>query len=175
MNLSNPTGLLAELSDGDQSSPDEDVVMPTVNIYREGLKAVVERSRTFTGWTTASVKVMLVTSAYVPSQLHSSKADVSTFEIQPSGDYVTGGQLIAVKTITTVNNQLRLDGEDMLWTNLVIKPRYAVVYDDTNTVASTKTLFAYMDLGNLKSKRLRIKWPSTGVLVYTTEDAIGLP
>jgi hypothetical protein len=162
-----PGGLQAEVSD-------EDTIMPTVNTYREGIKVVVERSRAFTGWTAASVKVILLSDQYVPSQTHSSKADLASFEIT-GGDYIAGGQLLTSKSVSTSTNQVRLAAENVAWNDLPVKPRYAAVYDDTNATVSDKTLFAYMDLGTLHGRKLRIRWPAAGVLVYTVEDAVGLP
>jgi hypothetical protein len=148
--------------------------MPTVTWYREGIRIVVERSVAFTGWTGASIKTALVTASYVPSQAHTSYADISSFEIS-GGDYSTGGITLSSKTIATSTNQLRLDAADVTWSSIPIKPRYAVVYDSTNVTASQRTLLGYMSLGNLKGQRLRIKWPSTGVLTLTVEDAAGFP
>lgn len=148
--------------------------MPTVNWYREGVRIVVERSVAFTGWTAASVKCALVTSGYTPSQAHTSYADISPYEIS-GGDYQLGGTLLTGKTIVTSTNQLRLDAIDIAWSNLPVKPRYAAVYDATNATASQRTLFGYMDLGNLRGRKLRIKWPGNGVLVLTVEDAVGFP
>ena len=149
-------------------------IMPTVTWYREGIRTVVERDRTFTGWSAASIKVMLVSASYVPSQSHTAYTDASAYEIS-GGDYTLGGLLLTGKTIATSTNQLRLDAIDVAWNSLPVKPRYCLVYDATNATASQRSLFGYMDLGNLKGRKLRIKWPSTGVLVLTVEDAVGFP
>lgn len=156
--------------------PDEiwDEPMPTVNWYREGIRSVVERDRTFTGWTAASIKCALVTASYVPSQAHSAYTDASAYEVS-GGDYTLGGTTLTGKTITTSTNQLRLDAVDVAWSSLPVKPRYALVYDATNAIASQRTLFGYMDLGSLRGRKLRIHWPSNGVLVLTVEDAAGFP
>lgn len=151
-----------------------DEEMPTINTYREGLRSIAERDRTFTGWVAAAVKVMLVTSNYTPSQAHTSRADAVSYEIS-GGDYTPGGQLIGSKSLSTVTNQLRLTGGNVQWSNLTVKPRYALIYDDTNVTVSEKTLFGYMDLGNVKSRGVRIKWPNTGVLNFKVEDAPGFP
>lgn len=156
--------------------PDEiwDVIMPTVTLYREGIRIVVERAVTFTGWTAASVKCALVTSSYVPSQAHTAYSDVSAYEVS-GGDYSVGGMTLTGKTIATSTNQLRLDAVDVAWSNLPVKPRYAIIYDATNVTASQRTLMGYMDLGTLKARKLRIRWPSNGVLTITVEDAVGFP
>lgn len=151
-----------------------DVIMPTVTLYREGIRIVVERAVPFTGWTAASIKCMLVTASYVPSQAHTAYTNASPYEIS-GGDYTTGGLALSGKTIATSTNQLRLDAVDVAWANLPVKPRYCIVYDATNATASQRTMMGYMDLGNLKARKLRIKWPSTGVLTITVEDAVGFP
>lgn len=149
-------------------------IMPTVTLYQEGIRIAVEQAVPFTGWVAASIKCMLATSSYTPSQLHTSYANVSAYEIS-GGGYVLGGTTLTSKTIVTATNQLRMDAADVSWTNLLVKPRFAVVYDSTNATASQRTLMGYMDLGNLKGGKLRIRWPGTGVLVLTVENAIGFP
>jgi len=151
-----------------------DEIMPTVNVYREGVRIVVERAHPFTGWTVATVKVMLAGAGYTPSQAHTAYTDVSAYEIS-GGDYTVGGATLTAKTITTVTNQLRMDAADVTWSNMATKPRYAVIYNATNATASQRTLLGYMDLGTLKGRRLRIKWPSNGVVTLTVEDAPGFP
>jgi hypothetical protein len=149
-------------------------VMAVVTWYQNGIEAVAERSVAFTGWTAASIKVALVTSSYVPSQSHTSYANVSAYEIS-GGDYTLGGQALSGKTISTNQNQLQLDAIDIAWASLPVKPRYAIIYDSTNVTASLCTLMGYLDLGNLKGRKLRIRWPSTGVLTLTVENAVGFP
>jgi len=153
---------------------DPDEIMPTITWYQNGVKTVVERDRTFLGWTVASVKVAMVTSSYVPSQSHTAYTDVVSYEIS-GGDYTVGGLLLSGKTITTFTNQVRLDAVDVAWSSLPVKPRYAIIYDSTNASPAQRSLFGYMDLGTLRGRKLRIKWPSQGVLTLTVEDAPGFP
>lgn len=150
------------------------MIMPTVNWYKTGVETVVERNNVFTGWIAASIKMMLVTDNYVPSQAHTSKADVLAYEIS-GGDYTPGGLLLASKSITTSTNQVRLGALGVRWTDLPVPPRYGIIYDDTNTLDANKTLLGYMDLGTLRSNKLTIVWPSNGVLVLTVEDSVGFP
>ena len=151
-----------------------DEIMATVFMYQQGIEIVVERSRAFTGWAAAAIKVALVTSSYVPSQSHTAYSDVSAYEVS-GGDYVLGGVALSSKTIVTSTNQLRMDAADTSWTSLPVKPRYAIIYDSTNVTASLCTLMGYLDLGNLKGRKLHIRWPSTGVLTLTVENAVGFP
>lgn len=151
-----------------------DEVMAIVTLYREGIKIVVGQDWPFIGWATAAVKVALVTSSYTPSQAHTSYSNVSAYEIS-GGDYTLGGVTLASKTIATVSNQLRLDGADVSWNSVPVKPRYAIIYDSTNLIESQRTLFGYMDLGTLRGRKLRIKWPASGVLTITVENAVGFP
>jgi hypothetical protein len=151
-----------------------DEVMATVLWYQQGVEIVVERSRNFLGWSTSSIKVALVTASYVPSQSHTAYSDVSAYEIS-GGNYTMGGLALSSKTLTTSLNQLRLDASDVSWNTLSVKPRYAIVYDSTNVTASLCTLLGYTDLGNLKGNKLRIRWPNTGVLTLTVENAVGFP
>ncbi len=101
-------------------------------------------------WVTDTIKVALVTSAYTPNQdTHDFWNDVSANELAAGNGYTTGGNALASKTRTydTASNTVRLDAADATWTFSATKTfRYAVVYKDTGT-AATSLLLAYIDFG----------------------------
>ena len=95
-----------------------------------------------------TIKVMLCTSSYTPDQdAHNYKDDV-TNEVTGTG-YTAGGATVASPSITYTgaSNTLKLDGDDVSWSNSTITARYAVIYDDTPATDATKPLIAWIDFG----------------------------
>lgn len=82
----------------------------------------------------AVVKVMLVTSTYVPNAAnngHSVKADLGTNEIVAGNGYTAGGYTLATDTVNLITNGWNYDSEDPTWTasgGSIPAWRYAVVY-----------------------------------------------
>jgi hypothetical protein len=96
---------------------------------------------------TASVKAMLVTSAYTPNQdTHRWKSDV-TGEAVGTG-YTAGGLALTSKTIayTAGTNTTAIDCADPSWATATVTARYLVVYVDTGT-STTSPLICYVDFG----------------------------
>lgn len=93
-------------------------------------------------WPTASVKVALVTSAYVPDiDTHTTFATHVTNEVVATG-YTAGGIALANKTVTvdTVNDLAKYDADDITWPSSTITARAAVIYE-----ATSGHLIAYID------------------------------
>jgi hypothetical protein len=105
------------------------------------------------------IKVMLVSSAYVPNvDTHGVKADV-TGEITGTG-YTAGGLSLASKTLTqnTTNNNWKFDAADLTFPALSGTFRYAVIYDNTH---ADKPLIGYVDFGSNQTatnQDTTIKW-----------------
>lgn len=101
-------------------------------------------------WTTDTLKVALVTSAYTPNQdTHQYWSSASASELAAGNGYTTGGVTLGTKTRTydTATNTVRLDCADPSWTFTTSKTfRYALVYKDTG-VAGTSQMLAYLDFG----------------------------
>ncbi|MBI4822672.1 MAG: hypothetical protein HY805_00350 [Nitrospirae bacterium] len=116
---------------------------------------------------TDTIKVLLVTSAYVPDQdLHDFKDDV-TNEITGTG-YTAGGQALANKTVTqdNTNNKAVFDADDVVWASSSLTARGAVIYKDTGT-AGTSPLIAYIDFSADKTSsngNFTIQWNASGIL-----------
>lgn len=121
-------------------------------------------------FSTDTIKVMLCTSAYVPDQdAHIYKSSV-TNEVTGTG-YTAGGQALTGKTIgyTAATNVIMLDAADVTWTNSTITARFAVVYDDTGT-AATSALLGYVDFGAdvvSSGGPFTITWDAAGLFTIT--------
>ena len=94
---------------------------------------------------TDTIKIALVTSAYVPDQdLDEDMADIDN---QVVGDgYVAGGATLANKTVTVDNtdNEGVFDADDASWSNSTITARGALIYKSTG-VAANDLLICYID------------------------------
>lgn len=116
----------------------------TAKVYGLTLQSLVNAEIDFD---TATVKAMLCTSAYVPSQdTHRYKSSV-TGEVAGTG-YTAGGVTLASKTVTydTATNTLTLDCADPAWPASTITARYLVFYVSTGSDA-TSALISYVDFG----------------------------
>lgn len=119
-------------------------------------------------WVGDTVKVMLTTSTYTPNQdTHDFKDDV-TNEVSSTG-YTAGGASLASKAATydAASNTVRLDADDVTWSSVTFTARYAVIYKDTGT-AATSPLLGWVDFGADQSPagvNFTISWDATdGVL-----------
>lgn len=88
-----------------------------------------------------TIKVMLVTSAYVPSAAHSFRNSI-TNEVVGAG-YTAGGQVLATKTLTGTAPVV-FDAADITWATSTITARGAVMYQDTG-LATTDKLITFFD------------------------------
>lgn len=116
-----------------------------------------------------TLKVILVSSAYVPNiDTHEDYADI-TNEIATGGGYTAGGQALSGVAILTdlPNDRAALDANDVTWSaSTITAARGAVIYKDTGTPATSK-LITYIDFGTDKSSSggdFTIAWDSTGIL-----------
>jgi len=116
---------------------------------------------------TDTIKVLLVTSTYVPNQdTHVDRADV-TNEVTGTG-YTAGGDTITTPTVTQDNtdNEGVFDGDDVTWTTATITARGAVVYLSTG-VAANDLLVCYFDFGSDQSSSaadFTISWNAEGIV-----------
>lgn len=98
--------------------------------------------------TGATLKLMLVTSAYTPIRAsHDFKDDLGATEVTGT-NYTAGGTACANKTLTIVANILTFDADDITFVQNAggfANARFAILYNDTGT-ASTSALVAYADL-----------------------------
>jgi hypothetical protein len=118
---------------------------------------------------TATVKVMLLNSTYVPDlDAHEFKSQL-TGEITGTG-YTAGGATLGTVTSVydAVINQGQFKATDVTWANLSATFRYAVVYIDTGT-ATTSRLLELIDFGEDQTVtgETLLRWSPTGFLHLT--------
>lgn len=127
------------------------------------------------------IKVLLLTDTYSPNQdshdFYDDITAISNAEVANGNGYTTGGKVMSlgsrVINVDTGTNETRLDGEDMIWTSSTITAKYAIVYMDSGT-AATSPLLGYADFGqNVASSNgnFTITWDSTGILKLTATAA----
>lgn len=120
---------------------------------------------------TDSLKAMLCTSLYVPDQdTHRYKSSV-TNEIAGTG-YTAGGMALTGKTVTydAATNTVRLDCDDVTWTNSTLTARIAVFYKDTGT-AATSPLLCWWDFGSDQTSSagpFSLSIAANGLLAFST-------
>ncbi len=118
-------------------------------------------------WVGDTIKVMLCTASYTPDQdAHDFKDDI-TNEITGTG-YTAGGATLGSKTLTYTgaSNKLVLDAADTAWTTASFTARYAVIYKDTGS-AATSPVLGYVDFGadqTVTAATFTITWDADGVL-----------
>lgn len=107
---------------------------------------------TDTHWVNDSIRVVLAGNGLKPDQdAHEFYAAVSAAELAAGNGYVTGGQLLANKSVTydPATNQVRLLADPARWSTTpggTIKARGAVIFKDTGDPA-TSPLLAWIDFG----------------------------
>lgn len=123
-------------------------------------------------WANDTIKVALCTSSYTPNQdTHTYYSDL-TNEVANGNGYTTGGVTLGTKSVNydTASNVLSLRAAASTWTSATFTCRYAVVYKDTGS-AATSPLLGYTDFGGneqVTSGTFTITWDATdGVLKIT--------
>lgn len=113
-----------------------------------------------------TIRVMLVTSAYVPVDTQQFRSSV-TNEVVGAG-YTAGGQILGSKTITGTTTPV-FDAADVTWSSSTITARGAVIYQDTGN-AATDRLIHYIDFGSdqiSSSGNFTIQWNASGIFALT--------
>lgn len=121
---------------------------------------------------TDTIKVLLTTSSYTPTQSTDKYKDavsaIGTNEVSGAG-YTTGGATLGTKTNTNSSLTTTLDAADVTWsTSTITNARYAVIYDDSP--ASNKPLLAYIDFGanqSTSASDFQIIWNASGIASVT--------
>lgn len=117
-----------------------------------------------------TIKVMLVTSTYVPNiDTHTKRSDV-TNEVVGSG-YVAGGETLTTTTVTqdNTNNKSVFDADNVTWATSTITARGAVLYKSTG-LNTTDNLIAYIDFTTdqiSSAGNFTITWDALGILDTT--------
>ena len=143
--------------------------MATAKMYGNAMLKALNKE---VDWDTDTIKVMLCTSSYSPDQdNHIYKSSV-TNEVANGNGYTTGGITLTNKTIgyTGATNVIKLDADDITWSNSTITARYAVIYDDAGASDSLKVLLGYVDFGTdqiSSSGNFTITWATEGIFTLT--------
>ena len=118
-----------------------------------------------------TLKVMMTTSSYTPSQTSDQfKSDV-TNEVTGT-NYSAGGATVGTKTLTfnSGTKVTTFDAADVTWASSTISnARYAVLYKSTGT-DSTSPLVAYWDFGSNQSSNngdFTIQWNGSGIFALS--------
>jgi hypothetical protein len=120
---------------------------------------------------TDDIKVMLVTSAYVPDIDTHTKASDITGEVVGTG-YTAGGVSLATKAVTADNtNDLgKFDADDVTWATSTITARGAVIYKSRGGAATADELVAYLDFVSDKvstAGNFNLIFNANGILTLT--------
>jgi hypothetical protein len=120
---------------------------------------------------TASIKVMIVSNAYSPSQAHAFKSDV-TNEVSGT-NYPAGGSAVAGVTVALDGNTVEWIHNDITWAQSAggfANGRTFIWYEDTGN-AGTSKLIMWMqegsDFGNVVGDLVLDGSATTGVLNVT--------
>ncbi len=117
-----------------------------------------------------TIRVALVDNAYTPDQDNDAYfSEVIVNEASGTG-YTAGGRALANKSVsyTAATNTLKLDADDIVWVNTTLAARYAVVYKDTGTPA-TSNLIGYLDFSVDKETNdgdFTVVWSTSGVISH---------
>lgn len=113
--------------------------------------------------TSSNLKVMLLTSSAIVSSSIATLAEVEVYEVTGVG-YTTGGK--AIENVD-ISDQTKLIGDNVQWAASTITARYAVLYDDTETLSTNKRVIAIYDFGgNMSSNNsiFEISWNTNGII-----------
>jgi len=121
---------------------------------------------------TDTIKVMVVTSAYTPSQTHDFIDDANANQVSGTG-YTAGGTAVSGVTLALDGNTVEWVHNDITWAQSgsgFSTGRTFIWYKDTGT-ASTSPLIMYMtegaDFGNVSGALTLDGSATTGVLAIT--------
>jgi hypothetical protein len=140
----------------------------TTKVYGEAAKHIANGDL---DWAADTIKVALVTSAYVPAQgTDEFFSDANAHEIAGSGGYSTGGFTLsgAARSYDSATREERYDADDVNPGALTPSApfRYAIVYDASPGSAGTDFLLAYINFGADQDPAglpFAIQWAATGV------------
>lgn len=123
-------------------------------------------------WATDTIKVALCTSSFTPNQDTQDFYDDLSNEVANGNGYTTGGATLGTKSVNydASTNVMSLRAAASTWSAATFTCRYAVVYKDTGS-AATSPLLGYTDFGGdeqVTSGTFTITWDATdGVLKIT--------
>lgn len=138
----------------------------SANLYGNFLKCALNKE---IDWDTDVIKLMLCTALTIDQDGDIYLADVVRTEASGTG-YVAGGQALTNKSIvyTGATNVIKLDADDVIWTNSTIpNVTHALLYDDTT---ANKPVIGYVDFdGSFSSANgsFTVSWDASGIATIT--------
>lgn len=117
---------------------------------------------------TDDIQVMLLTSSHTQNvDTHEYIDDVSANEVSGTG-YTAGGADLANEAVSVddTDDEGVFDADDLTWSSSTITARYAVIYKNTGTPA-TSPIIAILDFGSDQSSSsgdFTIAWNAEGIL-----------
>ena len=140
----------------------------TIHLYSNfPLTLLTNKLGDLSGETT--LKVMLCTSTYTPSQDNHDYKDDITNEITGTG-YTATGMIMTTTTVATSARVTTFDATDTEWTSSSLTARYAVIYDYTGGSDPARALVGYVDFGADKTSEngtFKLQWNGSGIFTIT--------
>jgi hypothetical protein len=115
---------------------------------------------------TDTVKVALLTQAYVYNDTHEFFSDVSASQPVATG-YTAGGLALSNKTIVSSSGIVTFDADDAVWAITgQLGALYAVIYKDTGVAGTSRliNLKQFLQLRTVINNSFTIEWGDKGVL-----------
>lgn len=141
----------------------------TIHMYSHFPETLMtEKLGDMSGETT--LKCLLCTSSYTPSQDDHDYHDDITNEVAATGNYATGGVIMTTTTVVAAARVTTVDAANTTWAASTITARYAVIYDYTGGTSGTNALVAYVDFGENKVSEngtFEIQWNASGIFTVT--------
>lgn len=123
---------------------------------------------------TDPVYVALLSGTYTPNVNHALYSDVSSHEVvdaMVTKAYLSGGRLLAGKTIATVGSSAVFDANDVTWNPATITNASGAVVWVSGATAATRHLVCFVSLGALQSSTngtFQITWNNTNGIFRIT-------
>lgn len=123
---------------------------------------------------TDTLRVALFPATYEADRdTHMYFSDIASQEIVADG-YIAQGALLNNVTITKQDaaDNVKVTADDVTWINSTISAKYAVIYKDTGTAASSPLIMC-IDFGSTKSSvngNFTIQWSEDGI--FTISQAV---
>lgn len=139
----------------------------TASVYGPALTSLFNAEIDFD---THTIKVLLLTSAYTPNtDTHRYRSSL-TNEITGTG-YTAGGATLTSPTLNynSTTDTLTLDAADVSWDPSTLVARYAVIYRDTGTSA-TSPLLVLIDFGadvSSSTGPFALTWDAAGIITVS--------
>lgn len=139
----------------------------TAHMYGLALNAVATKTINLN---TDTLKVMLVSSSYTPSQAADQYASTPGADEVTGTGYTAGGVALSSVTLSDTGDVFELSAANTSWSTITVSAAYAVIYDTSvGSGYSTNPLIGYVNFGGTQSPAgvtFSINWASGVVLQW---------